>query len=173
MLTPLAFAALLFIFATTISAQNRPNISAQTSGSLAELVDKHWVLLLVKRSAVFDVRDGQSALIEEALKPDLRPVRRYRMAFNTIAGKLNKFLKKRRNMGAVDRVEDADFVVFFNLLEYRWPLGAPYPYGELFVIIKPESGAKGRIVWKSKKVQWAGDAADDLIDDLRLVQWNR
>jgi hypothetical protein len=165
--------ALLFIFAATVSAQNRSIISAQANGSLSELIDKHRVALLVKRLSVFDVRDGQSALVEEALKPETRTFRRYRMAFNTIARKLNKFLKKRKNMGVVERVEDADFVIFFNLLEYRWPLGAPYPYGELFVIVKPESGTKGRIVWKSRKVQWAGDAVDDLMDDLRLVQWNR
>jgi hypothetical protein len=174
MLNVVASVGLLFISAAAVAAQNNASVTAPVNGSLSELVDKHRVLLLVKRSAIVDVRGGQSALIEEALRPDTRPmVRRYRMAFNTIAHKLNKFLKKRRNMSAVERVEEADFVVFFNLLEYRWPLGTPYPYGELFVIVKPEAGARARVVWKSKKVKWAGDAVDDLMDDLKLIQWNR
>lgn len=110
-------------------------------------------------------------MIEEVLKSDPRPNRRYRSAYNTIAGKLNKFMSRYKSMSAVWRIEEADYIIFFNLLEYRWPLGSPYPYGELFVIVKAQPGA--RVIWKSKKVQWAGDAADDLIKDLRLLQGER
>lgn len=118
-----------------------------------------------------DASGGSNSMIAEVLKSDPRPSRRYRSAYNTIAGKLNKFMKKHQSMSAVGRIEEADYIIFFNLLEYRWPLGSPYPYGELFVIVKSQPEA--RVIWKSKKVQWAGDAADDLINDLRLLQGKR
>lgn len=111
-------------------------------------------------------------MIEEALKSDPRQSRRYRLAFGTIAGKLNKFIRKYKSITAVDSVEESDYVIFFNLLEYRRPLGVPYPYGELFVIVNPQPGAQGgpRVVWKSKKPEWAEDAVDELLDEMRLLR---
>ena len=75
-------------------------------------------------------------------------------------------------MTAVTEVTDADYVILFNLLEYRTVLNTTYPYGELFVVIKgsPETQTPPRIVWKSRKVQWAGDAVSDLIKQLRTVR---
>jgi hypothetical protein len=168
----LASVALLFLFANFISAQNGSASSAPPYNSLFEIADKSRVLLLVRRTSVVDVSGKSNSMIEEVLKSDPRQSRRYRLAYNTIAGKLNKYMKKYKSISAVGRIEEADYIIFFNLLEYRWPLGYPYPYGELFVIVNSEAGGGSgpRIVWKSKKVQWAGDAADDLLDDLRSLQ---
>jgi hypothetical protein len=69
-------------------------------------------------------------------------------------------------------LSDADYVIYFNLIEYRRILNTIYPYGELFVIVKgsPENQKPPRIVWKAKKVLWAGDAISDLIKDLKMVR---
>lgn len=169
----LASLALLFFFAAATSAQNSAvSIPEQSIGSIAELANKHRALLLIKRAAVIDARGGFNSIIEEALKSDPRLSRRYRLAYNTIAGKLNKFMKRYRSISAVGNINDADYVIFFNLLEYRRPLGVPYAFGELFVIVNPQPGASGgpRVVWKSRKAQWAEDAVDELLDDLRLIR---
>ena len=173
----LAPGTLLLLLAVIASAQSGSTSlsSSQPSGSLSEIVNKRWAFLLVKRVAVVDASNERNSIIEEALKSDLRPNRRYRAAYNTIADKLNKFMKKYGNMSAVGEINGADYIIFFNLLEYRWPLGTPYPYGELYVIVRPEPGTQGkpRVVWKSKKVMWAADAADDLIDELKSIWWNK
>lgn len=171
----LAAVGLLFLCATGISAQevSAASTAGPSSASLSELVGKRRAFLVVKRAAVIDARGGNIGLIEEALKSEPRDNRRHRLAFATIARKLNKFMKKYQSMSAASSVEDADFVIFFNLLEYRWPLGTPYPYGELFVIVKPPPGGRvgPHVIWKSQKVEWAGDAVDKLVDDLRLIHW--
>lgn len=171
----LASVALFFLFANVISAQNSSASSAPPYNSLYEIADKSRILLLVRKTSVIDVSGGRNSMIEEVLKTDPRQSRRYRSAYNTIAGKLNKYMKKHKSISAVGRIEEADYIIFFNLLEYRWPLGSPYPYGELYVIVNFEPGERNgpRVIWKSKKVQWAGDAADDLIDDLRALQKQR
>lgn len=171
----LASVALLCCCANILSAQEVSSSSSTGSsyGSLSELVGKRRAFLVVKRATVIDARGGNVGLIEEALKSEPRDNRRHRLAFATIARKLNKFMKKYQRMSAASSVEDADFVIFFNLLEYRWPLSTPYPYGELFVIVKPppDSRVGPRVIWKSQKVEWAGDAVDKLVDDLRLIRW--
>lgn len=160
---------LLLLFANAISAQDNSAPATQSYNSLSEIANKRNALLMIKRASVLDASGGRSSLIEEALKYDPRQSRRYRSAYNVIAGKLNKFMRKHSSMSAVGSVEEADYIIFFNLLEYRRPLGVPHPYGELFVIML-NSQAGARVIWKSKKVQWAGDAADDLINDLRALQ---
>jgi hypothetical protein len=169
----LASVALLFLFSINLQAQNGAAASTERPiGSISEIAHKRRALLLVKRAGVVDARGGISAVIEEALKSDPRQSRRYRLAFATIASKLNKFIRKYKSLTPVERLEEADYVIFFNLLEYRRPLGVPYPYGELFVIVNPQPGAQGgpRVVWKSRKAQWAEDAVDELLDELRLMR---
>lgn len=169
----LASVALLLLFAVNLQAQNGATASReQPVGSISEIAHKRRALLLVRRAGVIDARGGTSALIEEALKSDPRQSRRYRLAFATIASKLNKFIRKYKSLTAVGSLEEADYVIFFNLLEYRRPLGVPYPYGELFVILKPPPGATGepRVVWKTRKAQWAEDAVDELLDELKLMR---
>lgn len=173
----LASVALLFLLAHVVSAQDvsASSPSELSYGSLSELAHKHRALLLVKRAAIVDVHGGPGAMIDEALKADPRQSRRYRLAYGAIARRLNQFIRSSRKIRAVERVDDADFIIFFNLLEYRRPLGVPYSYGELFVILNSEPDAQSgrRVVWKSKKIEEAGDAASDLINDLRLVLGER
>lgn len=166
--------ALVFLLAAPLAAQgDSPSSSSELSiGSISELINKRRALLLIKRSAIVDARGGINSMIEEALKSDPRMSRRYRLTYNIIAGKLNKFMRKYKTMSAARTMEEADYVIFFNLLEYRRPLGIPHPFGELFVIANPRTGAQGgpRLVWKSRKAQWAEDAVDELLDDLKLVR---
>jgi len=58
------------------------------------------------------------------------------------------------------------------VVEYRRILNAVYPYGELFVIVKgsPQDSKPPRIVWRAKKVLFAGDAIRDLIRDLKAFR---
>lgn len=169
----LAALALLFLFVPNVPAQNGAASNPERPvSSISEIAHKRRALLLVRRASVVDARGGLNAMIEEALRSDPRQSRRYRLAFGTIAGKLNKFIRKYKSISAVGSLEEADYVIFFNLLEYRRPLGVPYPYGELFVIVNPQPGAQGgpRVVWKSRKAQWAEDAVDELIDQLKLMR---
>ncbi|HEY0003256.1 MAG TPA: hypothetical protein VGB17_00500 [Pyrinomonadaceae bacterium] len=171
----LASPALIFCLAVLVQAQNgaaSTASSAQPAGSLSEIAGKTRALLIIKRVAVVDASGSHSSIIEEALKTDPRQSRRYRLAYSALGQKLNKYIRKYRSMSAVEQLEEADYIIFFNLLEYRWPLGIPHPYGELYVILNPPPGGKSgpRIIWKSRKVLWAGDAVGDLIKDLKLTR---
>lgn len=139
------------------------------TGSLDELRNRRRVLLLVQRSNVVDSRGITRTILSEAYKagPDARA--RYPRVYNSIARKLNKYIRKYRSVSAVQNVSEADFIIFFNLLEYRRPLGFPYPYGEMFVILNEKSSDKQpRIIWRSRKSSmWVEDAAEDLIRDLK------
>ncbi len=169
-----AFAALVLLCVPSLMAQEvvADSSAEVTTGTLSELTGKRRALLLIKRAAIVDARDGQSALIKDALKSDPRLSRRYRMTYNIFVKKLNKFMRKYKTISAVGTMEDADYVIFFNLLEYRRPLGFPHPFGELYVIANPQPGARGgpRLVWKSRKARWAEDALDELLDDLKLIR---
>jgi hypothetical protein len=137
---------------------------------LAEVRGKKRGLLLVSKSGVVTTGDNERAIIEFALKTDPGN-RRYRLAYETIAKKLNRYIHKYKSMTAVTQLSDADYVIFFDLLEYRRILNTPYPYGELFVILKGTAAqTRPHVVWKSKKIQWAGDAVNDLIKDLKTTR---
>lgn len=141
-------------------------------GSLGELKDKQRVLLLVTRSSVIDSRGLGKSVIADAYKADPQHTRRYRYTFNSIALKLNKYIRKYHSISAVDQITNADYILLFNLLEYRRSLGAAYPYGEMYAILNqpPDSGDPPRIVWKAKKVMWAEDAAKEFIKSLKAVR---
>jgi hypothetical protein len=173
MLNVLASLALVFLSAASLSAQdNSASLPEVSIGSISELAHKRRALLLIKRSAIVDARGGINSIIEDALESDPRLSRRYRLTYNVIADKLNKFMRKYKSMSAARTIEEADYVIFFNLLEYRRPLGIPHPFGELFVIVNPQPGVSGgpRLVWKSRKAQWAEDALDELLDELKLIR---
>jgi hypothetical protein len=132
--------------------------------------EKKRALLLVLRSGVIDTTDSDRAMIEFALKADPQN-RRYRLAYETIASKLNNYIRKYKSMTAAAQLNDADYIIFFNLLEYRRILNTTYPYGELFVIVKGTAAeTRPHVVWKSKKIQWAGDAVNNLIKDLKSIR---
>lgn len=139
--------------------------------SLAEVRAKKRALLLVFRSGVIDTQDNEHAVIEFALKADPQS-KRYRLTYDIIAQRLNRYINKYKSMTAAAQLSDADYIIFFNLLEYRRVLNVTYPYGELFVIVKgdPSVQQPPRVIWKSKKVQWAGDAVRDLIKEFRVLR---
>ena len=140
--------------------------------SLAEVRDKRNVLLIVFKSRVLDVTDRERAIIEDVLKADPQPKGRYRWVYSQLAAKLNKYMKKYRSLSAATELSDADYVIFFNVVEFRRILNTVYPYGELFVIVKgsPETLKPPRVVWKARKVLFAEDAIGDLIKDLKAIR---
>ncbi len=140
--------------------------------SLAEVRDKRNVLLIVFKSRVLDVTDRERAIIEDVLKADPQPKGRYRWVYSQLAAKLNKYMKKYRSLSAATELSEADYVIFFNVVEFRRILNTVYPYGELFVIVKgsPETLKPPRVVWKARKVLFAEDAIGDLIKDLKAIR---
>jgi hypothetical protein len=142
------------------------------SNSLSEIRDKQSAMLVVFKSRVLDVNDRERAIIEDVLKADPQPKGRYRWVYNQLARKLNNYMQKYRSLSAAKELAEADYVIFFNVVEFRRILNTPYPYGELFVIIKgsPETLKPPRIVWRAKKVLIAEDAIGDLIKDLKAVR---
>jgi hypothetical protein len=133
--------------------------SAQTpaaeSNSLEEVRNKRNALLVVFKSRVLDVSDRERAIIDDVLKADPEPKGRYRWVYTQLARKLS----------------DADYVIFFNVVEFRRILDTFYPYGELFVIVKgsPEKLQPPRVIWRARKVLIAEDAIGDLIKDLKVL----
>jgi len=140
--------------------------------SLEEVRDKHNVLLVVYKSRVIDAADREGAIIDDVLKADPQPKGRYRWVYTQLAKKLNKYINKYNSIRAARELSEADYVIFFNVVEFRRILNTPYPYGELFVIVKgsPEMLKPPRVVWRAKKVLFAEDAISDLIKDLKAVR---
>lgn len=140
--------------------------------SLVEVRDKRNVLLIVFKSRVLDVTDRERAIIEDVLKADPQPKGRYRWVYSQLAAKLNKYMKKYGSLSAATELSEADYVIFFNVVEFRRILNTVYPYGELFVIVKgsPERLKPPRVVWKARKVLFAEDAIGDLIKDLKAIR---
>jgi hypothetical protein len=152
---------------------SEPASPAVVTGSVEELRNSRRVLLMVRRSVVVDSRGPAYTVLNEAYGPDAgERSGRYPRLFNLLAGKLNRYMRKYQSISAASDVSDADFIIFFNLLEYRRPLGVPYPYGELFVILNDKSKTRPpRIVWKTRKSPvWAEDAIGDFIKDLKAVR---
>ena len=140
--------------------------------SLEEVRDKRNVLLVVFKSRVIDVGDREGAIIEDVLKADPKPTGRYRWVYSQLAAKLNKYMRKYKSLSAATELSEADYVIFFNVVEFRRILNTIYPYGELFVIVKgsPENLKPPRVIWKAKKVLFAEDAIGDLIKDLKALR---
>ena len=159
---------LLFICCVTAVAQQPDDFD----NSLSEIRDKQNALLVVFKSRVLDVNDRERAIIEDVLKADPYPKGRYRWVYGQLARKLNKYIKKYKSLTAATELAEADYVIFFNVVEFRRILNTPYPYGELFVIVKgsPETLKPPRVVWRAKKVLFAEDAIGELIKDLKAVR---
>ena len=164
-----AVALVLLLFLGSFSAVAQ---QAADSNSLSEIRDKQSAMLVVFKSRVVDINDRERAIIEDVLKADPQPKGRYRWVYNQLARKLNNYMQKYRSLSAAKELAEADYVIFFNVVEFRRILNTPYPYGELFVIIKgsPETLKPPRIVWRAKKVLIAEDAIGDLIKDLKAVR---
>lgn len=129
-------------------------------------------LMLVGRVEVTDASDPERGVLERALRGDPGESRRYRLAYNQIAAVLNRYIRKHKSLAPAERLEDADFIIFFDLLEYRRILYDRYPFGMLYVVAKstPDGRTRPRVVWRSKKMQIADDAARELVKELRLLR---
>jgi len=140
--------------------------------SLEEVRDKRNALLVVFKSRVLDVGDRERAIIDDVLKADPEPKGRYRWVYTQLARKLNKYINKYNSLSPAHALSDADYVIFFNVVEFRRILDTAYPYGELFVIVKgsPEKLKPPHVVWRARKVLFAEDAIGDLIKDLKTLR---
>ena len=165
-----AVAAILLLFLLYLPTAAQEPLG--NDNSLAEVRNKRNVLLVVFKSRVLDITDRERAIIEDVLKADPNPKGRYRWVYSQIAAKLNKYAKKYRSLSAAADLSEADYVIFFNVVEFRRILNTIYPYGELFVIVKgsPETLTPPRVVWKARKVLFAEDAIGDLIKDLKAIR---
>jgi hypothetical protein len=165
---------LLLLTGVSNAVQKPDSTTASDTGinSLEEVRDKRNALLVVFRSRILEAGNRERAIIEDVLKADPEPRGSYRSVYGQIAKKLNSYIRKYRSLSPAQRLRDADYVIFFNIVEYRQVLNATYPYGELFVIVKgsPETQLPPRVVWKAKKILWAGDAINDFIKDLKTLR---
>ena len=154
----------------TVVPQERPPVNRVSE--LAEVRDKKRALLMVFRAGVLDASDNERAIVDQVLNADPEPRGRNRWAYGQIASKLNSYIRKHHSLTAAHELSDADYVIYFNLIEFRRILNVTYPYGELFVIVKgsPTTQTPPRVIWKAKKILWAGDAINDLIKDLKNVR---
>lgn len=144
----------------------------QAESSLEELRDKRSALLVVLRAGLVNASDNERAIIDMVLKADPTPRGRLQWVYGTISKKLNHYIRKYESLSAANSLGDADFVVFFNLLEYRRILDTSYPYGELFIIAKglPELRIPPRVIWRSRKVLDSTDAISEFIRELKLLR---
>jgi hypothetical protein len=142
------------------------------TGSLLEIRNMRQVLLMVRRNSVIDSRGQAMSILNEVYRRGAEPARQYPRIYNLIAGKLNKYMNKYGSLSAVTDISNAEFIIFFNLLEYRRPLGQPYPYGEMFVILNQRSGNRQpHIIWKTHKSPiMVEDAVKELIRDLKATR---
>jgi hypothetical protein len=160
----------IFLSCLSVTAQDSP--ASNHAGSLAELRDKQRALLVVFKSRVVDVNGDDRPIIDDVLKGDRTARGRYAWVYNDLAGKLNKYINKHGSMLPARNLADAEYVIFFNVVEFRRILNALYAYGELFVIVKgsPQDLKPPRIVWRAKKVLISTDAIRDLIKDLKAFR---
>lgn len=144
------------------------------TGSLAALKGKRVVYLMVRRSAVLDTSDDEKAILEEVNRAGTR-ASNFPRTYNTIARKLNKYMKENQSISAASDIAEAEFILFFNVLEIRRPLGYPYAFGELYVILNDKSDeGKARIVWRTRKSgMFAEDAIDEFINFLKDARGER
>jgi hypothetical protein len=162
---------LLFLLLCFSTAAQSPAVEGN---ALEEVRDKRNALLVVFKSRVInvDADDRERAIIEDVLKANPEPKGRYRWVYNQLAHKLNKYIDKYNSLTPAKTLSEADYVIFFNVVEFRRILETPYPYGELFVIVKgsPEKLKPPRVVWRARKVLYAEDAIGDLIKDLKTLR---
>lgn len=167
---------LLIVLAVATSAVAQDNNarvrSAHAGSSLAEVRDKQRALLVVFRSRILDATGNERGIMEDVLKADPRPKGRFRWVHAQLARKLDKYTEKYRSLVPAEGLADADYVIYFNVVEFRRILDTVYPYGELFVIVKgsPEQLKPPRVVWRANKVLFAEDAIGNLIKELKALR---
>jgi hypothetical protein len=165
-----AVIAILLVFPLYFSAAAQAPLTE--TNSLEEVRDKRNALLVVFKSRVLEVGDRERSIIEDVLKANPHPSGRNRWVYSQLARKLNKYIRKHKSLNPASQLADADYVIFFNVVEFRRVLNTPYPFGELFVIVKgePETLKPPRIIWRARKMLFAEDAIGDLIKDLKAIR---
>jgi hypothetical protein len=171
----LGFVALIAVTlaCSNASAQQRFRTSNERpAGSLSAIRPRHKGLVVVLKSSVISADETNSSIIESVLKADPGSIERHQLVYRTLAKKLNGYIRKHQSMSAATDLSEADFVIFFSLVEYRRILNATYPFGELFVIVKgePQMRRPPRVIWKSHKVLWVGDAINNFLRDLKNIR---
>ncbi|MBD0372584.1 MAG: hypothetical protein ICV60_17200 [Pyrinomonadaceae bacterium] len=148
-------------------SQERDSQSS-VKGSLAELRDKQKVWVIVRRGGLLDARDAEASVLSEVYKEGNQR-QTFPRTYNVIARKLNKYMKQHGSITAARDMPEAEFILFFNVLEIRRPLGTPYAYGELFVILNAKPNP--RIIWKTRNTgNFVDDAVGDFISELKAVR---
>lgn len=165
------FAAItpILLACTSPLAQQRYQPSGDTNNSLSDIRLRDKALVVVLKSSVISADDTDNSIIDSVLRADPYSTVRHQMVYWTMARRLNSYIRKHKSLSAATDLSEADFVIFFSLVEYRRILNTAYPFGELYVIAKgePQSQRPPRIIWKSNKVIWAGDAIDNFLKDLK------
>lgn len=169
----LVLAVALMFPVASVAAQEETAVkrAAHSQEALSELRDKRRAFLVVLRPGIVDADDNERTLINFVLRADPEPRGRFLWVYSTLAKKLNSYIRKYKSLASARGLADADYVIFFNLLEYRRILDTTYPFGELFVIVKgePLEQKPPRIIWRSK-VLYSGDAITKLIRELKLMR---
>ncbi len=143
-----------------------------------EIRNKKHVLLLVTKSAVIDVRDPAKVALDDYARA-LRDheFKFHGSAFRTIAGRLNKYIRKYRSLSAVTKARDADFIIIFKVMKESGSFipTQPFARGKMFVVMHGTSeDPRPRIVWESKgELRLAESATDDFIKALRTLRGER
>lgn len=173
----LACSALFVVLACGVNVLAQPaEVPAEQQnnhvGTISELRDKQRAWLVVFKSRVIDAGNAEKAIIEDVLKAEAQPRGRYRFVYNELAHKLNKYIREHRSLSSAKTLADAEYVIFFNVVEFRRILNAVYPWGELFVIVKgsPQESKPPRIVWRARKMMVATDAIGDLVKALKALR---
>ena len=152
-----------------IKAQNSLRTTRENQvGLLSEIHPGDRALLIVLKSTVVAADEPNRSIIDLVLKADPEPTSRHRALFSMLATKLNTYIRKYKSLEATSVLSDADFVIFFSFIGYRRILDVSYPFGELYIIVKgdPKTNRPPRVIWKSK-IEWAADAIDDFLRDLK------
>ena len=164
---------LLLLISFSAAAQDPGAESAPSeANALEEVRNMQSALLVVFKSRVLELQDRERTIIQDVLKADPAPKGRNRWVYNIIAGKLNKYIRKHKSLIPARVLSEADYVIYFNVVEFRRILYTYYPFGELFVIVKgsPEKLKPPRVIWRTKKMLSAEDAIGDLIKDLKILR---
>ncbi|HEY6804272.1 MAG TPA: hypothetical protein VI306_11870 [Pyrinomonadaceae bacterium] len=168
-----ALAITIFLLGSSWSAFPQERRSPEEPrGSLAEVRDQRRALLLVFKLGILDASNEDRSIIDQVLKADPVPKGRNQWVYGQLAKKLNSYIRKYKSLTPAQELSDADYVIYFNLIEYRRILNSLYPYGEIFVIVKGSSETQKppRVIWRGRKILWAGDAIGDFIKELRNVR---
>lgn len=171
------FVAILFGCPELTAARNTcfTNGVKDEQNALRGIKQTDRVSLRVIRTPVVDASGSHESIVAEALKTDTRGARRHFYPYSVIARKLNEYIRKFRSMSATDEITQADYIICFNLLEYRRTVSGFYPYGELLVIYNQKVGDRrsARVIWKTNRIMWAEDAVKKFLKELKRVRDER